>query len=89
MTIQKICTSCPGFDPTDPMNAGAPHGTCDRCLARQQQPAQAGRLAQLVCGLRGHDAVLHFEAARVSMRCTSCGHDTPGWPLTAGARRSA
>jgi len=37
------------------------------------------RLGQLFCGLRGHDAVLHFEGKRVMMRCTSCGHDTPGW----------
>jgi hypothetical protein len=37
------------------------------------------RLGQLLCGLRGHDAVLHFEGRRVMMRCTSCGHDTPGW----------
>lgn len=39
----------------------------------------AGRLGQLLCGLRGHDSVLHFESSRVMMRCTSCGHDTPGW----------
>jgi hypothetical protein len=47
-----------------------------------------GRLGQLICGLRGHDAVLHFEAHRVNMRCTSCGHDTPGWEISArGPRR--
>jgi len=46
-----------------------------------------GRLAQLICGLRGHDAVLHFEAHRVNMRCTSCGHDTPGWEISARAPR--
>ncbi|OFW05067.1 MAG: hypothetical protein A3H96_06050 [Acidobacteria bacterium RIFCSPLOWO2_02_FULL_67_36] len=40
-----------------------------------------GRLGQLLCGLRGHDSVLHFEANRVMMRCTSCGHDTPGWEI--------
>ena len=38
-----------------------------------------GRFSQFLCGLRGHDSVLHFEANRVLMRCTSCGHDTPGW----------
>ena len=37
------------------------------------------RFGQFLCGLRGHDAVLHFEGKRVMMRCTSCGHDTPGW----------
>src|SRR3954463_13949857 len=46
------------------------------------------RLGQLVCGLRGHDAVLHFEGNRVNMRCTSCGHDTPGWEISGrGPRR--
>ena len=42
----------------------------------------ATRLGQVVCGLHGHDAVLHFEGSRVMMRCTSCGHDTPGWEIT-------
>ena len=46
------------------------------------------RLGQLFCGLRGHDSVLHFETHRVSMRCTSCGHDTPGWEISErGPRR--
>lgn len=46
-----------------------------------------GRLGQLICGLRGHDSVLHFEARRVNMRCTSCGHDTPGWEISERAPR--
>jgi hypothetical protein len=41
-----------------------------------------GRLSQLMCGMRGHDSVLHFEGNRVMMRCTSCGHDTPGWEIS-------
>ena len=41
-----------------------------------------GHLGQVFCGMRGHDAVLHFESNRVMMRCTSCGHDTPGWEIT-------
>jgi hypothetical protein len=40
------------------------------------------RLGQVLCGLRGHDSVLHFEGNRVMMRCTSCGHDTPGWEIS-------
>ena len=40
------------------------------------------RVGQLLCGLRGHDSVLHFEGKRVNMRCTSCGHDTPGWDVS-------
>ena len=47
-----------------------------------------GRLGQFLCGLRGHDSILHFEARRVMMRCTSCGHDSPGWEITGrGPRR--
>lgn len=47
-----------------------------------------GRLGQLLCGLKGHDSVLHFEGKRVMMRCTSCGHDTPGWEVSGrGPRR--
>ena len=40
------------------------------------------RLGQGFCGMRGHDSVLHFEGNRVMMRCTSCGHDTPGWEIS-------
>jgi NAD-dependent SIR2 family protein deacetylase len=47
-----------------------------------------GRLGQLYCGLHGHDSVLHFEGNRVNMRCTACGHDTPGWEISGkGPRR--
>ena len=38
-------------------------------------------LRQLFCGLRGHDTLLHFEDERMSLRCVSCGHETPGWEL--------
>jgi hypothetical protein len=38
-------------------------------------------LQQLFCGLRGHDTLLHFEGERMSLRCVSCGHETPGWEL--------
>jgi len=41
-----------------------------------------GRLGQFVCGHRGHDAVLPIEGNRANMRCTSCGHDTPGWEIS-------
>ena len=42
----------------------------------------ANRVGQIICGLHGHDSVLHFEGNRVMMRCTSCGHDTPGWEIS-------
>lgn len=47
-----------------------------------------GWVGQLLCGMRGHDSVLHFENNRVMMRCTSCGYDTPGWEISGqGPRR--
>ena len=56
------------------------------------QPARtlhrvATRVKQTLCGLTGHDAVLHFEGKRVMMRCTSCGHHTPGLEVTGGGPR--
>ena len=41
-----------------------------------------GRMRQMLCGLHGHDTLLHFEQDRMSLRCVSCGHETPGWELT-------
>jgi hypothetical protein len=62
-------------------------------VGQNEQP-QAGlmarmatRLGQVFCGLHGHDSVLHFEGSRVMMRCTSCGHDTPGWEISGRAPR--
>jgi hypothetical protein len=46
-----------------------------------------GWMGQALCGLRGHDSVLHFEGNRVMMRCTSCGHDSPGWEISGRAPR--
>ena len=45
------------------------------------------RLGQLFCGMRGHESVMHFEGKRVMMRCTSCGHDSPGWDTAERAPR--
>lgn len=46
------------------------------------------RLGRLLCGFRGHESLVHFEGKRVMMRCTSCGHDTPGFELSdRGPRR--
>ncbi len=39
------------------------------------------RLQQLVCGMHGHDELLQFERGRLSLKCASCGHETPGWDL--------
>ena len=63
-------------------DAGMTHGQEDGAVARAMS-----RVSQLLCGLRGHDSVLHFERNRVNMRCTSCGHDTPGWEINGRAPR--
>jgi hypothetical protein len=35
-----------------------------------------------VCGIHGHDSLLNVEEhERVSLLCTSCGHQTPGWDV--------
>ena len=41
----------------------------------------AEQLRQFICGLHGHDALLHFEKGRMSLQCVSCGYETPGWDL--------
>jgi hypothetical protein len=46
------------------------------------------RMRRLICGLNGHDALLHFEQGRLSLVCASCGHQTPGWDLTSAAPRA-
>jgi hypothetical protein len=38
-------------------------------------------LRQAFCGLHGHDTMLRFQQERMSLRCVSCGHETPGWEL--------
>ena len=40
-----------------------------------------GYVRQFICGLRGHDALLHFEQGRISLQCTSCGYETPDWDI--------
>lgn len=47
-------------------------------------------MRQFICGLHGHDALLHFGDGRVSLLCSSCGYETPGWDVKASsARRDA
>jgi hypothetical protein len=48
------------------------------------------QLRQFICGLHGHDALLHFGDGRVSLLCSSCGYETPGWDVKgSSARRGA
>lgn len=41
------------------------------------------KIGQFICGLSGHDRVRKYEQNRVTLVCTSCGHRSPGWELTA------
>ena len=50
--------------------------------AHTDGPGVLDRMRQMLCGLHGHDTLLHFEQDRMSLRCVSCGHETPGWELT-------
>lgn len=36
-------------------------------------------LSSAMCGLNGHDPVLQVERGRMFLRCTTCGHESPGW----------
>ena len=39
------------------------------------------RVRQAYCGLHGHDSLLQFERDRMFLKCTSCGHESPGWEM--------
>jgi hypothetical protein len=56
--------------------------TDDGLLARLTTKFRQG-----VCGLHGHDSLLHFENGRMSLLCSSCGHETPGWDVSGRAAR--
>jgi hypothetical protein len=45
------------------------------------------QVRQFVCGLHGHDSLMHFERGRVSLLCATCGHETPGWEVKAAPAR--
>lgn len=40
-----------------------------------------------MCGLNGHDPLLQVEQGRMFLRCSSCGHETPGWTTSARGPR--
>jgi hypothetical protein len=44
-----------------------------------------GWVQQSLCALHGHDAILQYERNRMFLRCTSCGHETPGWEVSANS----
>ena len=42
-------------------------------------PPALGKVGQVICSLRGHDLLLHFEHDRLSLQCANCGWESPGW----------
>ena len=48
-------------------------------LALARSTVSLGR--RTICGLRGHEMVLHREPARLSLRCLACGAETAGWTI--------
>jgi hypothetical protein len=46
------------------------------CLQRMEWMVR-----RAICGLFGHDMLLHFEEHRLSLRCISCAHETTGWTI--------
>ena len=40
-----------------------------------------------VCGLGGHDPLLQVNDGRMFLRCSTCGHETPGWTMSARGPR--
>ena len=54
------------FRPTSPTRVG--------CGSRALDGLQTA-----VCGLHGHDPLLHFEQGRMFLRCSSCAYQSPGW----------
>jgi len=66
-----------------PQSITAHHGIT-REVVEQDDGRAAGvwdRVRQAMCGLHGHDRLVHFERDRMFLRCVSCGHETPGWEL--------
>ena len=43
-------------------------------------------MSRLHCWVAGHNGELMFETRRLSMRCTRCGWQSPGWTLEGRSR---
>jgi hypothetical protein len=43
----------------------------------------ANWLRRARCGAGGHAMMMQFEPGRLSLRCQSCGEQTPGWLIAA------
>ncbi len=48
-------------------------------LVRSLWERAARSIQTAMCGLHGHDPLLQVHTGRMFLRCTTCGHETPGW----------
>ena len=44
-------------------------------------------VSSAMCGFGGHDPLLQVDGGRLFLRCSSCGHETPGWTTSARGPR--
>src|SRR5580765_7104480 len=40
-----------------------------------------GPVRRFLCGLGGHELMRSYSPGRISLRCTSCPYETPGWVI--------
>jgi hypothetical protein len=43
--------------------------------------AVSKRVRRAICGLLGHDTLLHFDEHRLWLQCVTCGYQTTGWTI--------
>jgi len=36
-------------------------------------------ITRALCAMSGHDLLFHVDAHRLSLRCSQCGWESPGW----------
>ncbi len=71
-----MVTNYPEQVVTQPVSVSAVDAPSDGLFARLGK-----RIQYFLCGLHGHDPMLHYDQTRIYLRCASCGHETPGWEL--------
>jgi hypothetical protein len=62
-----------------------PFGVVRTCWSWVSWASQS--LSSAMCGFSGHDPLLQVEGGRMFLRCTTCGHETPGWTTSARGPR--
>ena len=61
--------------------AGVTPGTSHDSRVRRGVGFLLASARRALCALDGHDMIVQFEPTRLSMRCSVCGAETPGWRL--------